>query len=114
MFFEWRAGESLDYARTKRRAVIVDRLFRMCAIRLWPRGGVAAGTSKDSPHLGRLLRLRARSNRTRRRDARSGDEFVGLRTVVADHGRGGRHVHGLARREDSFRGECDRDEWGVV
>ena len=58
---------------------------------------ITASVEQDEPHLGRLLWLRAGGYRPRGCDARSGDELVGLRSVAADHGRGGWDVYRLAR-----------------
>ena len=65
----------------------------VCSLRFRKRGGVAASTREDEPHVGRLLWLRSRCDGSRGSDARSGDEPVGLCAVVADHGRSRRHVY---------------------
>ena len=93
MFFEWRAGASFETSELERCAVVVHRFRGVCALWLWTSGGIAASTREDESHVGRLLWVCAGRNWSRRRDARSGDEPVGLRAVVADHGRGGRNVY---------------------
>ena len=75
-------------------ALLLCTDFRAAAISwIWPSGRFSATHCKDEPHVGRLLWLRAGRHRASRCDAGSGDELVGLCSVVADHGRSRRHVY---------------------
>src|SRR5690606_2772520 len=75
--------------------------------------GRVAARGRPGPHVGRLLRLRARRDRPRGGDARPGALDLGCRRARADHCRSGRRLHrlgGLARPPGDER---RRDERGA-